>query len=112
MPSEFPYMRCPFCGRSSENGASEPAPVNGNGSFAVPSPVLHSWKEIASCVGCGVRTVQRWEHNLGLPVRRAAAWERTAVMAFPDEIEAWLRRAQQPRMANHNGGGTPLIRAA
>ena len=93
MPSKLPYMRCPFCGRCSENGASEPAPVNWNGSFAVPSPVLHSWKEIASYVGCGVRTVQRWERDLGLPVRRAAARERTAVMAFPDEIDAWLRRA-------------------
>lgn len=93
MPSELPDMRCPFCGHSLENGASAPAPVNGNCSFAVPSSVLHSWKEIASYVGCGVRTVQRWEHDLGLPVRRAAARERTAVMAFPNEIEAWLRRA-------------------
>jgi hypothetical protein len=93
MPSNSPYVRCPFCGHSFENGVTEPAPVNGNGSFAVPSPVLHSWKEIASYVGCGVRTVQRWEHDLGLPVRRVAARERTAVIAFANEIEAWLRRA-------------------
>jgi hypothetical protein len=93
MPSNSTYVRCPLCGRRFENGATEPAPLNGNGSFAVPSPVLHTWKEIASYVGCGIRTVQRWEHDLGLPVRRVAARERTAVMAFPDEIDSWLRRA-------------------
>ncbi len=31
--------------------------------------VLNSWKEIACYLGRGVRTVQRYERDLGLPVR-------------------------------------------
>ena len=31
---------------------------------------LNTWKEIATYMGRGVRTVQRWERELGLPVRR------------------------------------------
>ena len=34
------------------------------------SAVLSSWKDIARYMGKGVRTVQRWERHLGLPVRR------------------------------------------
>lgn len=55
--------------------------------------VLNSWKEIASHVGRGVRTVQRWERDLGMPVRRPRAKSRSAVVAMADEIDAWLRSA-------------------
>lgn len=55
--------------------------------------VLNSWKEIAGYVGRGVRTVQRWEVDCGLPVRRPRAKSRSAVIAFSDEIDAWLRSA-------------------
>ena len=33
-------------------------------------PMLTTWNEVASYLGKGVRTVQRWEANLSLPVRR------------------------------------------
>ena len=33
---------------------------------------LDSWKEIAAYLGRGVRTVQRWEREEGLPVHRLA----------------------------------------
>jgi ElaB/YqjD/DUF883 family membrane-anchored ribosome-binding protein len=46
--------------------------------------VLHSWKEIAAYMGRGVRTVQRWERDLALPVRRLAR-----------EIDCWLHGAPQ-----------------
>ena len=55
--------------------------------------ILRSWKEIASYTGCGVRTVQRYEQALGLPVRRADARSHTSVIAFADELDAWLRQA-------------------
>ena len=32
--------------------------------------VLHSWKEITNYFERGVRTGQRWEHDLRLPIRR------------------------------------------
>ena len=40
--------------------------------------VLHSWKDISSFVGRGIRTVRRWEHDLGLPVHRAGDHECSA----------------------------------
>jgi CheY-like chemotaxis protein len=55
--------------------------------------ILNSWKEIANYLGRGVRTVQRYERELKLPVRRAAAKDRSAVLAFSDELDAWLEKA-------------------
>jgi len=52
--------------------------------------VLTSWKEIASYLGKGVRTVQRWEAEMGLPVRRPGP-ERHIVVAFPEEIDNWVK---------------------
>lgn len=52
--------------------------------------ILHGWKEIASYVGLGVRTVQRYELDLMLPIRRPGGAGRSAVLAFSDEIDAWL----------------------
>jgi hypothetical protein len=54
--------------------------------------ILHSWKEIASYIERGVRTVQRYEVQFGLPVHRPAGSSRSSVMAFCDEIDAWLSR--------------------
>ena len=42
--------------------------------------LLNSWKEIAAYMGRGVRTLQRWERDLALPVRRLGK-ERTIVGA-------------------------------
>jgi hypothetical protein len=53
--------------------------------------VLTSWKEIAAYMGKGVRTVQRWEAEMELPVRRPAA-DRHIVLAFPAELAPWARR--------------------
>jgi hypothetical protein len=60
----------------------------------VPSSarVLNSWKEIATYLGRGVRTVQRWEQDLSLPVHRPRGGDRTAVLALPRELDEWLRR--------------------
>lgn len=55
--------------------------------------ILNSWKEIASYLGRGVRTVQRYERDLKLPVRRPRGTSRSAVIALVDELEAWLRNA-------------------
>ncbi len=61
---------------------------------ATPKPmILNSWKDIANYVGRGVRTVQRWESELGMPVRRPRARSRSAVVAMSDEIDRWIRSA-------------------
>ncbi len=51
---------------------------------------LAGWKDIASYLGKGVRTVQRYEHEMGLPVRRPAAKSRAAVVATKAELDAWV----------------------
>ena len=57
--------------------------------------VLNSWKEIAAYMGRGVRTVQRWEQELGLPVRRPRGKERSAVIALKPDIDRWLQQTPQ-----------------
>lgn len=57
------------------------------------SEVLNSWKEVATYLGRGVRTVQRWEQELGLPVRRPRGKSRSAVIAFRNELDQWLHHA-------------------
>jgi hypothetical protein len=54
--------------------------------------ILNGWKEIASHVGRSVRTVQRWEFTLGMPIHRPANKSRSSVTAFTDEIENWISR--------------------
>jgi hypothetical protein len=54
--------------------------------------VLNTWKEIANYLGRGVRTVQRYEADLDLPVRRFSGKMRTSVMALPQDLDAWLLR--------------------
>lgn len=52
--------------------------------------ILHGWKDIAKYLGCGVRTVQRWE-KLGMPVRRPVGGPRPPVVAISQEIDLWLK---------------------
>jgi tetratricopeptide (TPR) repeat protein len=55
---------------------------------------LDSWKEIASFLGRGERTVKRWETERGLPVRRVPGRGRSAVFAYPHELADWLKGSQ------------------
>lgn len=52
--------------------------------------VLTSWKEIARYLGKGVRTVQRWELTLGLPVKRPCGADARIVMARREDLDQWL----------------------
>lgn len=54
--------------------------------------VLNSWKDIADYLKCGVRTAQRWERDLDLPVYRPRPGKRGPVCAFPNEIRIWMRQ--------------------
>lgn len=53
--------------------------------------ILSSWKEISQYLGKGVRTVQRWEREAGLPVRRREHSARVGVLAIPEELDDWAR---------------------
>lgn len=54
---------------------------------------LETWGEIATYLGREVRTVQRWEKSMGLPVRRLAGGpdKQGRVFAFKHELDAWWR---------------------
>ena len=52
--------------------------------------ILNGWKEIANHLGRGVRTVQRYETALGLPIRRPANKARGSVLATTAELDAWI----------------------
>ena len=54
-------------------------------------PVLATWRGIAKYMGTGIRTVQRWEIQFGLPVRRSADRPKSQVMAVPAELDEWVK---------------------
>jgi hypothetical protein len=56
--------------------------------------ILNGWKEISNHIQRGVRTAQRWELLLGMPVHRPALKDRSAVVAFSDELDRWLSRTE------------------
>lgn len=67
--------------------------------------ILKSWKDIAAYLKVAVSTVQRWERDLELPVRRAGGKRGSAIMALSNEIDDWLRthlvvQCREPALAN------------
>ena len=62
----------------------------GYSSAAHRATVLTSWKEIAQYMGKGVRTVQRWEQDFGLPVRRPYGSNKKAILARPQDLDMWI----------------------
>jgi hypothetical protein len=57
-------------------------------------PVRFStWKEIAVYLDCDVRTCQRWERKLALPVHRFGPdSSKTRVFAYKSELDEWLKK--------------------
>jgi hypothetical protein len=53
--------------------------------------ILSGWKNIANYMGMGVRTVQRYERDLGLPVRRVSGHSTGAVIATKSDLDSWVR---------------------
>jgi len=65
---------------------------------------LDSWKEIASYLGRGIRTVQRWEREEGLPVHRLDHAKRGSVYASRRELTAWWESRRRPDSAPASSG--------
>ena len=51
---------------------------------------LSGWKDIAKYLGKGVRTVQRYERQFRLPVRRPSGKTQGSVLATKAELDAWV----------------------
>ena len=60
------------------------------------APTLNSWKEIAVYLGRGVRTTQRWEQELRLPIHRIRPTRHSPVFAYISELDEWIRRHANP----------------
>jgi hypothetical protein len=58
---------------------------------------LSSWKEIAAYLGRGVRTVQRWERELRLPVHRIGKGKRSPVYSTTTELKFWVSTVEVAR---------------
>jgi hypothetical protein len=71
----------------------------------VRAPQLNGWKEIAAYLGRSVRTVQRWEKEFGLPVRRFGISKPESVFAIRSEIDAWLLTSQAASARRMTGAG-------
>ena len=52
---------------------------------------LAGWKEIANYLNTSVRTAQRWEQELGLPVHHVGSSKGYSVLADMGELEVWLK---------------------
>jgi hypothetical protein len=70
--------------------------------FPAQHIALQGWKEIATELNRSVRTVQRWERTLGLPIHRLGNGSSCPVFAFKDELQRWLH-AQAAEDLNGNG---------
>lgn len=55
--------------------------------------VLSGWKDIANYLGRGVRTVQRYERKLRLPVQRPRGRSRGSVMATRADLDGWVSQS-------------------
>lgn len=50
--------------------------------------VLKGWKTIAEYLGMAIRTVQRYEHDLQLPIQRTS--RKSSVFVTKAELDAWV----------------------
>jgi len=64
--------------------------------------VLDSWKEIADYLRRSIKSCQRMEHELGLPIHRLADTPKARVFAYKDEIDRWIEETQ------HSGKKIPF----
>jgi hypothetical protein len=78
---------------------------------------LTGWKDIATFLGSSVRTVQRFERELGLPVHRTQPNKGAVVRAYPSELRRWLESrhevpAEPGQMHGSPGQGHPPASSA
>jgi len=65
----------------------------------MPNDRLDGWKAIASYLHRDVRTCQRWEKELGLPVYRIdETSDRPKVYSFKSELDDWFKSGEKNRV--------------
>lgn len=73
-----------------------------------PSDRLETWGEIAAYLNREIRTVQRWEKTMGLPVRRLVGGPDSLprVFALKHELDAWWQKHEVLRNAPDEGSSS------
>ncbi len=100
--SQRAISSCGDCSEAAEIGASESERnatkrdeirrgIIGKPMAQMDGERLDSWKEIADYLGKNVRTVQLWEKNEGLPIRRLQHARQGAPYALKSELDEWRR---------------------
>ena len=84
----------------------------GNTPKGPPEDLLSSWKEIAVYLDTTVRTVQRWESEAELPVRRLVHKRKASVYAYKSEIHAWRESRGVPAELPEDLDGGERVEAA
>jgi hypothetical protein len=82
------------------------------GTFQHSTDVLNSWKEIAAYLDRGIRTAQRWERHLNMPVHHIGKGKRSPVCAKVHELNFWLSTIDSSRIAEvpHSHSPAPIDR--
>lgn len=73
------------------------------------SQILSGWKDIANYLGKGVRTVQRYERELGLPVRRPSGKSKGSVITTQPELDGWVASCRLSDRAQHPEATSVLV---
>ena len=73
----------------------------------VRKDILNGWKEIAGYVCRDIRTVERWEKQRGLPVRRMPGAGRATVYALMPELDEWLAQGGSEAKDDGVAGAIP-----
>jgi hypothetical protein len=80
-----------------------------NAASVANAAVLTSWKDIARYMGKGVRTVQRWEQDFGLPVRRPHGSNKKAILARPSDLDVWVAMRCSMSERHQEKGGSSVL---
>lgn len=72
--------------------------------------ILSGWKDIANHLRKGVRTVQRYEREAGLPIRRLTRKSRGAVTATNIDLDGWV--SDRPARIHSTLEFTPVAQRA
>jgi hypothetical protein len=78
--------------------------LGGPPNVSVFREILTGWKEVAAFLGRSVRTVQRREKEMGLPMRRLKAKGHSNPYALRSELVAWMKENRLPLGDTRHGG--------
>lgn len=71
--------------------------------------ILDSWKEISQHLNRTIRTCQRWEAEMGLPVHRLDGSLKASVFAYKHELDKWFEEKLQEHEIRKKKGFSRIL---